>query len=130
MRYLLLFVLIVTLYAGCKKDKDNVNDNSSVCDIKGTYFGTAVASTGGSTTEAYEFRANNFAVGTVTLGGPGVTFGGYRNTCDSVIISSHYAANGDYYLLLGKFSSNRTILSGTYQDITSGVHGTFTLTKQ
>lgn len=102
-----------------------------VCDAKGNYAGTATSSTSVNSPLVYKLQENNFALGGVTLAGATTTFGGYRNTCDSVIISSWYNGNGSYYLLKGKFTINRTVLSGTFNNLTTPTDfGTFTLTKQ
>jgi hypothetical protein len=126
-----------TLTSGCKKDKEVITNTIKdtvcpfqVCPIRGTYVGTSTATGGGSSTTIYTFEDNNLAVGKLTVGGPGVTFGGYRNTCDSMIISVYYAGNSSYYLLKGKFSNNRNTITGTFNNLTTtSDFGTFTITK-
>jgi hypothetical protein len=128
MKNLIIILSVLFLYA-CKKD----NGSSIVpqCDVRGTYAGNATASGGGSSPMVYQLSDNNFAVGSVTVGGTPTTFGGYRNSCDSVIISSYYNGNGSYYLLKGILSNNRTIITGTFNNLTiAGDFGTFTMTKQ
>jgi hypothetical protein len=130
MKFLIVSILLLTLFAGCHPNPDNV-DPPATCDVKGVYAGTAIAAEGNSTFEAYDLRENNFAVGSLTVGGPAVTWGGYRGTCDSIIISSYYGGgNGDYYILKGALNSAHTVLSGTYQDLSNAIHGTFSFTKQ
>jgi len=126
MQYLILLAFLASTYT---THISNTTSNSLVCDVKGTYSGTAVSSKGQYITEAYTLKENNFAVGTLTVGGKGVTFGGYRNTCDSVIISAHYEGNDHYYILRGAFNKDRSFLSGTYKDLNSGIHGTFRFRK-
>jgi hypothetical protein len=143
MKYLTLLIFLLILNLSCDKDEPVTPAPpcpvcpvcppvTPVCDVKATYAGTATAS--GTTTASplvYKLQDNNFAVGSVTVGGAATTFGGYRNTCDSVIISSWYNGNGNYYLLKGILSNNRTILSGTFNNLTvTADFGTFTLTRQ
>ena len=79
----------------------------------------------------YILKKDDFAVGSVNLGGPIVTYGAYENTCDSVIISSWYSINGDYYSLKGKLSNNQTVISGKYYNLTlTSDSGSFSMTKQ
>ena len=89
----------------CKKD-NVINQTATTCDVRGTYSCTNLASTGTASTLTYKLQDNNFAVGSVTPTGATSTFGGYRNTCDSVILSVYYAGNNSYYLLQGKLSNN------------------------
>ena len=129
MKKLLFLLLFPCIHSACKKEKTVAPVPQ--CDVKGTYAGTATASGGGSSPIAYQLRENNFAVGSVTVGGQPTTFGGYRNTCDSVIISSFYGGNNSYYLLKGILTNNRTVLSGTFSNLTTpGDFGTFTMNKQ
>jgi hypothetical protein len=132
MKYFILIASFLLLITACKKDKPVTSTTQQQCDVKGTYQGTATAS--GSSTASpmvYELRDNNFAVGSITVGGVATTFGGYHNTCDSVIISSWYNGNSSYYLLKGMLTSNRTVISGTFNNLTNtNDFGTFTLTKQ
>jgi len=122
---ILIFVLVIW---SCKKDEVS-NPNNTTCDVKGTYTGTGFASTGGSSPLTYKLQDNNFAIGTVTPTGAAVTFGGYRNTCDSVILSVYYTSNSSYYLLQGKLSNNGLTISGTFKNLTTSEFGTFTISK-
>jgi hypothetical protein len=111
--------------------KDNTPPVSTNCDVKGIYSGTATSSNGNSSPLAYSLRENNFAVGFVTKEGAAVTFGGYRNTCDSVIMSVNYnGGNGSYYLLEGKLLNNKTTIAGTFKNLTTPTDfGTFSISK-
>ncbi|HZG25911.1 MAG TPA: hypothetical protein VEZ17_15085 [Chitinophagaceae bacterium] len=78
----------------------------------------------------YQLQDNNFAVGTITPTGNAVTFGGYRNTCDSVFISSYFTSNSNYYLLKGKLLNSGTTITGTYNNLTTtSDFGTFSISK-
>jgi len=99
-----------------------------VCDVRGTYTGTSLTS-GVTNTLVYKLQDDNFAVGLDAPNGNAVTFGGYTNTCDSVTISAYYSANNDYYLLQGKLSNNGTTISGTFQNVTANLSGTFTMSQ-
>jgi hypothetical protein len=130
MKKLAVFVLALAFFTACEKENDDNPTTPEVCDVKGTYAGSSTT-TVGTTALAYKLEDNNFAIGYVTLAGGAVTFGGYKNTCDSVYISVHYSGNNSYYLLKGKFSNNRTTLAGTVNNLTTpSDFGTFTLTKQ
>ena len=97
--------------------------NTSMCNVTGTYSGTNLSSTGASTTLTYKLQDNNFAVGTVT-------FGGYRNTCDSVILSVYYFGNNSYYLLQGRLTNKRTTIAGAFKNLTTPTDfGTFTIRR-
>jgi len=123
---LILFILI--LQPACKKD--NVTPAETVCDVKGTYSGTSTTSTGVTSTMTYRLQDNNFATSSVTPAGTVVTFGGYRNTCDSVFISAYYTTNSSYYLLKGQLLNSRTTISGTYSNLTTpSDFGTFSISK-
>ncbi len=99
-----------------------------VCDVKATYSGTSLASTGTTGTLTYILKENNLAVGRVTPGGADVTFGGYSNTCDSLFLSVYYTTNSSYYILKGKIAGN--VISGTFNNLTiPSQYGTFTMTK-
>jgi hypothetical protein len=130
MKQLLVFLLVSFVFISCEKDDDDGNQAPVTCDVKGTYSGTATATGGSPSPLAYKLQENNFAVGSVTPTGPATTYGGYRNTCDSLIISSWYSSNGNYYILEGKFANNRTVISGNFKNLTTpSDFGTFTLTR-
>ncbi|MBS1750607.1 MAG: hypothetical protein JST63_11930 [Bacteroidetes bacterium] len=124
----LIVSVVVVQMTGCKKDP--VQPPKPVCDVKGTYSGTSLASTSVSSTLTYKLLDNNFAVGSETPKGTATTFGGYRNTCDSVILSVYYTKNASYYLLEGKLSNDKTTISGTFKNLTDNSdYGTFTMSK-
>jgi hypothetical protein len=101
-----------------------------VCPLRGTFTGSGTSHLGNSSYGSYTFQDNNFVVGREVAGGPFVTWGGYRNTCDSVVMSVYYKTNSSYYLLKGKFSNNRNTISGTFSNLTIPADfGTFTLSK-
>lgn len=137
---LILFSLSILIFQfSCKKDVSarslNSNENSDVvtanCNIRGTYAGTSRSVSGATSTLAYSLRVNNFAIGSGYLGGPAVTFGGYRHTCDSVFLSVHYADNNSYYYLKGGFQNEHTTINGVFYNITlPSDSGTFVMTKQ
>jgi hypothetical protein len=130
-----LRLLAITMFSvafvqliGCKKATEIIT--TTVCDVRGTYSGTNLASTGASSTLTYKLQDNNFAVGSVTPTGAAVTFGGYRNTCDSVILSVYYAGNSSYYLLQGKLLNNGATISGSFKNLTTpSDFGTFSISK-
>lgn len=125
------FALSIALFqmTSCKKASAQPN-SPTTCDVKGIYSGTNLASTGASSTIAYNLQDNNFAVGSLTTADPAVTFGGYRNTCDSVFLSVYYTGNSCYYLLEGKLSNSGTTISGTFKNLTiTSDYGTFTMSK-
>ncbi|MBN8856797.1 MAG: hypothetical protein J0H29_00330 [Sphingobacteriales bacterium] len=128
-----LVTVVVTIAViqatGCKKENTTPSEATN-CDVKGTYSGTSVASTGASSVLTYQLEDNNFAIGSLTPKGEAVTFGGYRNTCDSVFLSVYYLENHCYYLLQGKLLDNRTTISGEFKNLTdTSDHGIFTIKK-
>ena len=139
------FAILLFQMSSCKKtlaqtnvihDTVKVNIHDTVkycptnCDIRGTYSGTNTASTGGSSTLTYKFQDNNFAIGSITPTGSITTYGGYRNTCDSVILSVYYSNNNSYYLLQGKLLNNGATISGTFKNLTNtSDYGTFSISK-
>jgi hypothetical protein len=124
-----LIAAFLTFVAISSCEKEDITPPAT-CDVRGTYTGTNLSSTGVSSSATYKLQDNNFALGSVTPNGAGVTFGGYRNTCDSVILSVYYSSNTSYYLLQGKLSNNRTTISGTFKNLTNTADfGTFTLSK-
>ncbi len=119
----------------CKKDtiivKDTVFVPAPTCNVKGVYTYSATSSTGNSAVSKFTLHDNNLAVGTSSLTGPNVTYGGYRNTCDSVILSVYYVTPGHYYLIAGKLSNNNTTITGTFKNLTNiSDFGTIVLQKQ
>lgn len=115
------------------KDTIRIRDTTYydvVCPLRGTYKGAGTSHLGNSSYSEWLFQDNNFVTGKEAAGGSYVTFGGYRNTCDSVIMSVYYTTNLCYYLLKGKFSNNRNTISGTFNNLTNtSDYGTFTVSK-
>jgi hypothetical protein len=126
---LCLLFIVVVISASCKKNSTS-NSSTPVCDIRGIYSGTQTTSTGTVGTLTYRLQDNNFAVSSFTPTSSNVTFGGYRNTCDSIFISVYYTTNSSYYLLKGALKNNRTTISGTYNNLTTPTdYGTFSISK-
>ena len=140
---LTVFAISVFIFQlSCKKEANSqtnislqtgVTDQAvaRICDVKGVYVGTTASHDGNSGLLVYKLQENNFAVSSLTVDGPNVTFGGYSNTCDSVFISVYYTGNNDYYLLKGRLKNHKTVISGTFQNLTeTSDYGTFNITKQ
>jgi len=124
----IVFILLVSglTIISCKKE----TTTPTTCTAIGIYSGTSLTSGGVSSTMTYKLQDNNFAVGSVTPSGAAVSFGGYRNTCDSVVLSVYYTTNSSYYLLQGKLSNSGATISGTYKNLTTTTDiGTFTISK-
>src|SRR6478736_2630701 len=101
-------------------EKETIPDPvQPTCNLSGTYVGTSTESTGEIHVMTYELRENNFAVSRKAESGENVTFGGFRNTCDSIFLSVYHTENESYYLLKGKLSSNGTVITGTYSNLTT-----------
>jgi hypothetical protein len=138
----LLAIVILSCSKDTKKDSEETTaieqsnlsariTSCDTCDVIGTYAGTATPNVGFTSDMIYELRENNFAVGTATIGGDGVTFGGYKTDCDSIYLSTHYGGNDSYYLLSGVFNGSHTVISGNFLNLTNtSDFGTFTMTKQ
>jgi hypothetical protein len=109
---------------------DSINQKIFECNPIGVYTGESKSSKGQASPMTYDLRDNNLAIGMTNPTGNAVTFGGYKSTCDSVFISVCYTGNMSYYLLKGKFSEDKTVLTGTYQNkVTPSDKGTFELNK-
>jgi hypothetical protein len=147
--FLAIFVALFLVFfsqlaiTSCTKDKavtvrdtTTIIDTPAVCNVQGTYTGMVAAAANASTagqsgTQSYALGSDNLAVCYIGTPPVAVTFGGYTNTCDSVIISAYYTGNSSYYVLKGALSNNMTIISGTYQNLTTTTDfGTFSFTKQ
>ncbi len=106
-----------------------------VCDVRGRYTGTDQSFLGGGGIVTYFLKDNNQALSSVHPTDPIVSYGGYRNTCDSVIISVFYSANSKYYLMKARISNDGSTLSGKYysgsspSQTNSADSGTFTMSK-
>lgn len=120
--------ILVFQMSSCKKAE--AQTVTTGCDVRGVYSGTSTSSTGASATMTYKLLDNNFAVSSLTPTGTAVTFGGYRSSCDSVILSVYYTSNSSYYLLQGKLliSGTTTAISGTFKNLTTpSDYGTFSI---
>jgi len=101
------------------------------CDVRGNYSGTFINQFGISAAFAYKLLNDNFTTGASTLTSTMTAFGGYSNTCDSIKWNSYNTINNSYYNFAGKFTNNRTTLTGVYQNVTTPAEiGSFSLTKQ
>jgi hypothetical protein len=133
-KILALSIFTIVCAISCTKTETQtvtVTEQPVVCDVKGVYSGSSVSTTGAASSTVYYLEDNNFAKGSTSVGGTFVTFGGYRNTCDSVILSVRYTSNSSYYLLKGKLLDNKTKISGTFVNLTTpSDNGTFALIKQ
>jgi hypothetical protein len=135
-------------FSSCKKDVETktVHDTLSIvkrdtlykidtidydnkCPLRGLYVGTNTQSNGAHSNSIYTFYDNHFAIGQETLNGPATSWSGFRNTCDSVIMSVYYISNNSYYLLKGKISNDRKTISGTYMTTDGLFNGVFTMSK-
>jgi len=148
MKKLLMGSAVLTTFAisvfifqiSCKKEA-NAQANASaastdqaearMCDVKGVYLQQSRDHNGNTGSAYYTLGENNFAVGGFTLEGPNDTFGGYSNTCDSISMSVYYTVNQCYYLLKGRFGKSRTVIKGSFQNLTqTSDYGEFMMTKQ
>jgi len=147
---LTLFIAFSTIFSleSCKKEvetrtvHDTVNvikrdtlykidtvDYDNICPLRGLYVGLNTQSNGVQSNSIYTFYDNHFAIGQETLNGPPTSWSGFRNTCDSVIMSVYYGSNNGYYLLKGKISADRKTISGTYITTDGKFNGVFTMSK-
>jgi hypothetical protein len=124
-----LLLTISIFQFSCKKETIPPPEEPT-CNLSGTYIGTSTETNGEVHVMTYELRENNFAVGRTAEMSDNVTFGGYKNTCDSIFLSVYYVTNKSYYLLKGKLSNNGTVISGTYNNLTTTSDaGTFNISK-
>jgi len=148
MKKLLMGSIVLTTFAAsviifqisCKKEATAQANTSAgatdqaearICDVKGVYLQQSKDHNGNTGSAYYTLGENNFVVGGFTLEGPNDTFGGYSNTCDSISMSVYYTVNQSYYLLKGKFGKSKTVIKGTFQNLTqTSDYGTFIMTKQ
>ena len=148
MKKLLMGSIVLTVFAlsvlifqiSCKKEATAQTNTSAgstdqsvatVCDVKGVYYETVTDHYGNVGVAYYTLGKNNFVTAGPTVNGTNDTWGGYSNTCDSVFIRVYYAYNNCYYFLKGKLKDHKTVVSGTFQNLTqTDNYGTFTMTKQ
>lgn len=128
---ILALVLVSFMYLlSCKKDEPT-STHPTICDVKGSYSGTYTNHLNQSASFAYVLSDDNFLFGSGNLSSSPTAFGGYSNTCDSIKMRSWNSVNENYYYFAGKFSNNRTTITGIYKNLTTTSEtGTFTLTKQ
>jgi hypothetical protein len=120
--------------SSCTKDNSSPSTNTNcdpVCDVRGSYSGTFTNQGGQTGIHAYILREDNFVTSADKLTSAPTAFGSYTNTCDSIKIREWNSINNSYYYFAGKFSNNRTTITGTYKNLTTPSEtGPFTLTKQ
>ena len=104
-------------------------DYDNKCPLRGLYVGINTQSNGAQSNSIYTFYDNHFAIGQEYLNGPATSWSGFRNTCDSVIMSVYYVSNNGYYLLKGKISGDRKTISGSYMTADGKFTGVFTMSK-
>ena len=148
MKKLLMGSIVLTVFAisvllfqlSCKKEANSqtsVQAGSTdqsvarICDVKGVYYEQVQDQYGNTSAAYYKLGENNFISAGPTVDGTNDTFGGYSNDCDSVFLRVYYEYNHCYYFLKGKLKNHKTVISGTFQNLTqTGNYGTFTMTKQ
>ena len=147
MKKLLLGSIVLTMFAisvlifqiSCKKEATAQTNSASsadqsvarICDVKGVYYEQVKDQYGNVGAAYYNLGENNFISAGPTVDGTNDTFGGYSNDCDSVFLRVYYEYNQCYYLLKGKLKNHKTVISGTFQNLTqTDNYGTFTMTKQ
>lgn len=127
-----ILVIAVILTAGvisCKKE--STPPPVKTCDVTGIYNGTAKDRFNTLIPNTYRFFENNYATSSAGLTQPDNAFGGYRNTCDSIVWNMRNTINNHKYLYKCALSENGTKLTGTYQDLDNPVDiGTLDLQKQ
>lgn len=126
----LLLLGTVFQLGACSKDQDDPPQQTN-CDVQGNYSDTYTNQLNLTGNFAYKLTDDNFAVSAEAIQDDPTAFGSYRNTCDSLILRSWNSINENYYYFAGKFSSDRTVITGIYKNLTTTSEtGTFTLTKQ
>ena len=114
--FILFLCTLFFLSIACKKS-DTIVDPPVVCDVRGTYTFKATTSTGDTSTTTYKLQDNNFVVGSLTPTSAAITFGGYKNNCDSVFMSVYISVNASYYSIEGKLLNNATSVEGTFKNL-------------
>jgi len=121
---------LLVVFISCTKDETPA-PVPEVCDVKGIYTGNGTDRFNTLIPMTYKFLENNYVVASGELTDEDNAFGGYRNTCDSIVWNAHNNINNHKYLYKGALSNNRTKLTGTYQDLDNPIDiGTLDLTKQ
>jgi len=62
--FLVIILASIITFVSCTKDS-TTTPVTPTCDVKGTYSGTSLASTGATSTLTYILKENNLAVGRV-----------------------------------------------------------------
>lgn len=125
-----IVLVAATILVSCKKDNSNTS-TVSTCDVRGSYSGTYTNQNSQSAPFAYILMDDNFIKGSSSLTSSPTAFGSYSGTCDSINLRSWNSTNNNYYYFSGKFSNNRTTISGIYKNLTTTSEtGTFTLVRQ
>lgn len=129
------FAATITLFqmSSCKKAdaEPTTPPCDPVCSVKGIYSGTFTNQNNFTGTFVHILKENNFTTGSATVNAAPTAFGGYSNSCDSIKLNSWNSINDNYYYFEGKFSNNRTTITGIYKNLTTTSEvGTFTLQKQ
>ncbi len=127
-----LLVLFSTALSPVQTTSCNKSNSGEtrVCNVQGNYSGMNISVSGSTSPIFYSLKENNLATGSINADEEPVTFGGYRNTCDSVTLSVYYTGNRSYYLLQGKLSRNKKSISGAFTNLTNPEDvGTFTMSK-
>jgi hypothetical protein len=127
--------IALTLFqmSSCKKAdaEPTTTPCDPVCSIIGNYSGTFTNQNNLTDPFGYILKENNFATSAATLGVSPTAFGGYSNSCDSVILNSWNSINSNYYYFAGKLSSDKRTITGIYKNLTTTSEiGTFILQKQ
>ncbi len=125
----LIPVSLLLIFLSCKKE--TLPPDEITCDVKGVYAGTAKDRFNTVFPNVYRFFANNYITSSTTLVAPENAFGGYRNTCDSIVWNAHNNINNHLYVYKCVLTNNKTKLTGTYRDVDDPINiGTLDLTKQ
>ena len=133
MKYSVILVAFCAIMMSCEKTNEaEPVVEPPVCELRGEFRGTATSHAGNSSLSTYTFKEDNFVTGTDALSGnTAVVWGGYRNTCDSVFISTYYQRHNAYFQLKARISNDGKRISGTFQSLTNAAdYGTFTVDKQ
>jgi hypothetical protein len=88
---------LLVVFISCTKDETPA-PATEVCDVKGIYTGNGTDRFNTLIPMTYEFLENNYVVASGTLTDEDNAFGGYRNTCDS-IVWNHNNINNHKYLI-------------------------------
>ncbi len=125
------FVTVVLIFFLISCEKETTEPVTNSCDIRGTYTGTAKDRFNTVFANTYHFLDNNYVTSSEEVADPENAFGGYRNTCDSVVWNTHNNINDHKYVYRCVPTENRTRITGTYQDLDNPIDmGTLDVKKQ